>query len=440
MIKLGVILDSGSHVAAWRHRDVPADAAWSFPHHLNLAQIAERGLFDMVFFADSLATRSMENPEIASLAEPAKHLEPMLLLAGIAASTKHIGLVSTATTTYYEPYHLARFFATLDHMSNGRAGWNLVTSQNANEAGNFGRSEHPTRDVRYARARDFVRVVQGLWDSWTDDAFLYDKEQGRYFDPGKMQILRHRSDHFNVAGPLNVPRSPQGWPVITQAGSSLEGMALGAETSDVIFTAQLELEDAVQFAADVRRRALGFGRNINSIKIMPGIVPFVGRTRQEAMEKRAALDVLIGPELGLSVLSALIGNVDLSGYDLDGPLPDLTPSNTSQSRQALFIAAAKRDGLTIRQLYQRACCANGHRVVTGTAHDIADDLTAWFEAGAADGFVLIPASLPGGLEDFVNQVVPELQRRGLFRTAYDGVTLRENLGLPRPLGQQRGSV
>lgn len=432
MIKLGVILDSGSHVAAWRHPDVAADAAWSFQHHVNLAQIAERGLFDMVFFADSLATRSMDNPAIASLAEPAKHLEPMMLLAGIAAVTRHIGLVSTATTTYYEPYHLARFFATLDHISGGRAGWNLVTSQNAGEAFNFGRGEHPDRHSRYARAREFAETVQGLWDSWEDDAFVYDKQSGRYFDPEKLNLLRHAGDHFTVQGPLNVPRSPQGWPVITQAGSSADGKELGAATADIIFTAQTDLDTAKAFAADVRQRAIQSGRDPSSIKIMPGIVPFVGKTRQEAEEKRARLDALIHPDLGLSVLSALIGNVDLSGADPDGPLPDLPPSNTSESRQALFVAAARRENLTIRQLYQRASCANGHRPVFGTPQEIADDLQSWVEADAADGFVLIPAWLPGGLEDFVTHVVPELQRRGLFRRQYEGATLRENLGLPRP--------
>ena len=432
MINLGVILDSGSHVAAWRHPDVPADAAWSFAHTLGLAETAERGLFDMVFFADSLATRGMDNLAAASLAEPSKHLEPLLLLAGIAARTSHIGLVSTATTTYYEPYHLARFFASLDHMSDGRAGWNLVTSQNANEATNFNRTEHPARQDRYERAREFALTVQGLWDSWDDDAFVYDNANGRYFDPAKLHILNHAGKHFAVKGPLNVPRSPQGWPVVTQAGSSEAGKALGAETADIIFTAQHDLTTAVAFARDVKGRLASFGRDPSSLKVLPGIVPFVGATRQEALDKQATLDALIPPELGIATLSALLGNVDLGGCDIDGPLPDLPPSNTSESRQALFAATARRENLTIRQLYQRACTANGHRTVIGTPEDIADDLEKWHHAGAADGFVLIPASLPNGLTDFVDHVVPVLQKRGLFRTAYEGKTLRENLGLPRP--------
>lgn len=431
MLNLGVILDSGSHVAAWRHPDVSADAAWQFSHYAGLAQLAERGLFDMVFFADSLATRSMADLASASLAEPSKHLEPMLLLAGMAAVTKHIGLVSTATTTYYEPYHLARFFATLDHMSDGRAGWNLVTSQNANEAQNFGRPQHPPREDRYARADEFVKTVQGLWDSWSDDAFTYDKASGQYFDPAGLQLLNNRGLHFDVAGPLNVPRTPQGWPVVTQAGSSEQGKALGAETADIIFTAQHDLTTAVAFAADVKGRLAQFGRAPEALKVLPGIVPFVGATREEALAKQAQLDALIEPRLGLSVLSALMGNVDLSGYDLDGPLPELPQSNTSQSRQALFVATARREGLTIRQLYHRACTANGHRVVAGTAEEIADDLETWHRAGAADGFVLIPAWLPGGLSDFIEHVVPVLQYRGLFRTRYEGKTLRDNLGLPR---------
>jgi FMN-dependent oxidoreductase (nitrilotriacetate monooxygenase family) len=374
----------------------------------------------------------MENLEAASRAEPSKHLEPLLLLAGIAARTKHIGLVSTATTTYYEPYHLARFFASLDHMSAGRAGWNLVTSQNANEAGNFGRAEHPARQDRYERAREFALTVQCLWDSWDDDAFVYDKAKGRYFDPAKLHLLNHVGKHFSVKGPLNVPRSPQGWPVITQAGSSEAGKTLGAETADIIFTAQHDLATAVAFARDVKGRLAGFGRHPSSLKVLPGIVPFVGATRQNALDKQTALHALIHPELGLSVLSALLGNVDLNGCDIDGPLPDLPPSNTSESRQALFVATARRENLTIRQLYQRACMANGHRTVIGTPEEIADDLEKWHRAGAADGFVLIPASLPEGLADFVDHVVPILQKRGLFRTAYEGTTLRENLGLPRP--------
>ncbi len=437
MLNLGVILDAGSHVAAWRHPDVPADAAWSFEHLLNLAQIAERGFFDMVFFADSLATRSMADLASASRAEPAKHLEPMLLLAGITARTSRIGLVSTATTTYYEPYHLARFFASLDHMSHGRAGWNLVTSQNSQEAGNFGRPQHPPREDRYRRAREFALAVQGLWDSWADDAFLYDKAGGRFFDPAGVQLVDHIGEEFAIRGPLNVPRSPQGWPVVTQAGSSEEGKALGAETADVIFTAQHNLATAAAFAADVKGRLRGYGRAPDSLKVLPGIVPFVGVTREEAFAKKARLDALIPPDLGLSVLSALIGNVDLSGCDLDGPLPDLPPSNNSQSRQTLFVAAARRDNLTIRQLYERACLANGHRVVVGTPEDIADDLEKWHHAGAADGFVLIPGWLPGGLAEFVDAVVPVLQGRGLFRTSYEGQTLRENLGLGRPAFRRR---
>jgi FMN-dependent oxidoreductase (nitrilotriacetate monooxygenase family) len=430
MIKLGVILDAGSHVAAWRHPDVPRDAAMSFSHISALTKIAERALFDTVFFADSLATDIAAAPEIAMRAEPFKHFEPMMLLAALATLTTNIGLISTATTTYYEPYHVARFFATLDHISNGRAGWNLVTSLNVKEAENFGLMQHPPRERRYDRAREFVDVVRGLWDSWEDDAFVCDKDEGTFFRPDKVNELNHVGTYFKTAGPLNVSRSPQGWPVITQAGSSEDGKSLGAETADVIFTAQQTLQSGVAFADDVRRRAVAVGRDPSSIKIMPGIVPFVGKSRAHAKKKLSALDELLHPELGLSVLSALIGGVDLRGFDFDGPLPELPPSNASQSRQALLVDAAKREGLTIRQLCYRACVANGHRLVFGTAEEIADDLEKWHRAGAADGFVLIPAWLPGGLENFTRYVVPVLQERGLYRDKYEGKTLRENLGIP----------
>jgi alkanesulfonate monooxygenase len=440
MIKLGVILDSGSHVAAWRHPSVPGDAAWSFRHMVSLAQTAERGLLDMVFFADSLATRRAPDAEIASLAEPAKHLEPITLLAGMAAVTSHVGLVATATTTYYEPYHLARFFGSLDLISEGRAGWNLVTSMNEDEALNFGHPNHPPHAERYDRATEFARVVLGLWDSWDDDAFLHDKATSRYFDPAGLQILDHKGAHFEVKGPLNLPRSPQGRPVITQAGSSEAGKELGAETADVIFTAQHDLETAKRFYADVKARLPRFGRAAGDLKIMAGIVPIIGRTREEAEAQRALLGELIHPDIGLAVLSALLGGVDLSGHDLDGPLPPLPVSNSSQSRQALLIELARRDNLSIRQLYQHACSANGHRTLTGTAEDIADELEAWYREGAVDGFVLIPPFLPVALDDFVDQVVPILQRRGLFRTAYEGRTLRENLGLPRPAFKRRTAL
>jgi FMN-dependent oxidoreductase (nitrilotriacetate monooxygenase family) len=429
VIKLGVIIDSGSHVAAWRHPDVPADAAWSFDHALNVAKMAESALFDMVFFADALAAEHVEGNGIAGFSEPAKHLEPLMLLAALAVSTRNIGLVTTATTTYYEPYHLARYFATLDHLSGGRIGWNLVTSLNIGEAVNFGLSDHPSREKRYSRAREFFEVVRALWDSWDADAFIYNKASGRFYDETKFRKIDHRGSYFDVAGPLNVPRSPQGRPVVTQAGSSAAGMGLGAETADVIFTAQVELENAILFANDVRRMAVGFGRSVEAVKVMPGIVPFIGASKEEARGKLDQLDRLVDPSFGVAVLSELLGGVDLSGCDIDGPLPILNASNASASRQSLFVQQAKKENLTIRDLYKRACVANGHRLMFGTPDEIAEDLIQWHLAGAADGFILIPAWLPGGLEDFTRYVVPILQERGHFRSAYEGVTLRANLGL-----------
>jgi N-acetyl-S-(2-succino)cysteine monooxygenase len=429
MIKLGVIVDAGSHVAAWRHPDVPADAAWSLDHVLNVTRTAEAGLFDMVFFADALAAENVNDDRTSGFSEPAKHLEPLLLLSALAVSTKNIGLVSTATTTYYQPYHLARYFATLDHLSGGRAGWNLVTSLNVHEALNFGLTDHPDRAVRYERAREFFEVVRGLWESWDADAFVYDKASGEYYDKRKFRPINHHGKFFEVSGPLNVPRSPQGRPVVTQAGSSLEGIGLGVETADIIFTAQLDLTAAKAFAEGIRQKAAAFGRSPGSPKVMPGIVPFVGASKEDAMRKLHLLDALVKPEFGVAILSELLGGADLSNCDVDGPLPPLGASNASAARQALFARQATEQGLTIRQLYQRACVANGHRMVFGTAEEIAEDLIAWYSAGAADGFVLIPAWLPGGLAEFVAQVVPVLQERGYFRTTYEGTTLRANLGL-----------
>lgn len=427
MIHLGVIIDAGSHVAAWRHPTVPANAAWSVDHAVSVAKLAENGLFDMVFFADSLAVEGAEDLAIAQFAEPARHVDPLLLLSAIAAHTSRIGLVSTATTTYNQPYHVARMFASLDHISGGRAGWNLVTSLNLREAENFGFSAHPERSLRYERAQEFADVVLKLWESWHENAFVLDKATGQYFDPAKQQLTNHDGKFFRVKGPLNVPRSPQGRPVITQAGSSAEGLSMGAKIADVIFTAQTSLETGKKFAQEVRQIAAQQGGRSSPPKILPGVVPIVGRSRRDAQEKLDALDELIEPQYGLSYLSTLLGGVDLSGCDPDDFLPELPASNASISRQALLVADARRNKLTIKQLYRRACLANGHRVLLGSPEEIADDLALWYREGAADGFVLIPAALPADLEAFTTTVVPILQEQGLFRTAYEGTTLRQHL-------------
>ncbi|MBW4699295.1 MAG: LLM class flavin-dependent oxidoreductase [Aphanocapsa lilacina HA4352-LM1] len=426
-------MGAGHHVAAWRHPDARADGSLDFSHYRHLARTAERGNFDMIFLADGVAVWDRgEGSEALSRSGNVVGFEPLTLLSALSAVTEHIGLAATASTTYNEPYHLARKFASLDHLSGGRAGWNLVTSASEAEAKNFNRDRHMEHALRYERAREFVEVVSGLWDSWEDDAFLYDKHSGISFDPGKLHVAGHKGEHFSVRGPLNVARPPQGYPVIIQAGSSEAGQQLAAQTAEVIFTAQQTLAEAQAFYASVKGKLARYGRTPEHLKIMPGVFAVIGKSEQEAKAKYEQLQELIHPQIGLSLLSALVGGVDLSGYPLDGLLPDLPDTNNGKSRLKLVTDLARRENLTIRQLYESIAGARGHRTILGTPAQIADQLEEWFLEDAADGFNIMPPHLPGGLEEFVDLVIPELQRRGLFRTEYEGRTLRENLGLPRP--------
>jgi FMN-dependent oxidoreductase (nitrilotriacetate monooxygenase family) len=405
----------GHHVAAWRHPSTDLRTPL-FELYRRQARIAEDACLDAIFFADNVALTG------------APTLEPLTLLSALAAGTTHLGLVATATTTYNEPYHLARKFASLDSISNGRAGWNLVTSDNAAEAGNFGRDEHVPHAERYARVREFHDVVDGLWRTWERDALVGDKENGVLYDPARVHRLGHRGEHFAVAGPLNVTPSPQGRPVVVQAGSSDTGRALAAATADVVFTAQPTLASAQAFYRDMQERRAREGRE--PLRILPGIYAVVGESTGHAQEKYQQLQDLIEPTAGLALLGRMIGNVDLSGYPLDGPLPELPLTQTGQrSRQQLLTAIAEGENLSIRQLYERIAGGRGHLTVIGTGEQVADQIQAWFEAGACDGFNLMAPLLPAGLEDFAREVVPVLQRRGLFRSAYTSSTLRGHLGL-----------
>ncbi|EIK98447.1 xenobiotic compound monooxygenase A subunit [Pseudomonas sp. M47T1] len=430
-LKLGAFLmATGHHVAAWRHPDVPANAGLDFKHYKRLAQVAERARFDTLFVADSVAAAT---GDIASRMARSDHFEPLTLLSALSAVTEHIGLISTVTTSYNEPYHVARKFSSLDHLSGGRAGWNLVTSDAAAEAQNFGRDEHIGHADRYSRAREFYQVVTGLWDSWADDAFTRDKAGGQYYDPAKLHVLNHVGEHFRVKGPLNVARSPQGRPVIVQAGSSETGRELAAQTAEVVFTAQTSLANAQAFYADLKGRLAKFGRSDDSLKIMPGVFVVVGDTEAQAREKFEAFQALVEPEVGVALLGRMLGNFDLSGYPLDGPLPELPLTDSGQqSRQKLLTELAGQENLSLAELGRKIAGGRGHYSLIGTAVQIVDQLQEWFEQGAADGFNVLVPHLPGGLEDFADYVVPELQRRGLFRTEYEGTTLRENLGLERP--------
>jgi FMN-dependent oxidoreductase (nitrilotriacetate monooxygenase family) len=339
--------------------------------------------------------------------------------------------VATASTTYNEPYHVARRFASLDHLSGGRAGWNLVTSGNPHEAMNFGRDEHVEHDARYRRAREFFDVVTGLWDSWADDAFIRDVESGVYFDPAKLHTLNHKGEHFKVKGPLNIARPVQGWPVIVQAGASEAGRQIAAETAEAVFTGQTSITEARKFYADVKGRMAKAGRSPDHMKILPGVFVVVGDTVEAARAKKRKLDSLVHPDSGIASLSVALGT-DVSGFDLDGPLPEIPESNASQSGRQRLVDMAARDKLTVRELAQIVGGSYGALELVGTPQTIVDRMEEWFSTMACDGFNVMFPYVPEGLDDFVDRVTPELQRRGLFRKEYEGRTLRENLGLPRP--------
>jgi len=430
-IKLGAFLmETGHHIAAWRHPDALESGGLNFAHYAELAAVAERAKFDAVFFADNVGVNET-NVNVLSRTARADHFEPLTLLSALSVVTKNIGLIATVSTSFNEPYNVARKFASIDHLSGGRAGWNMVTSSSQIEALNFNLEEHYQHASRYERAREFHQVVLGLWNSWDHDAFLRDKASGRYFDPEKLHVLNHHGKHFKVRGPLNVARSPQGTPVVVQAGASEAGRELAAETAEVIFVAHQTFQEAQDFYRDLKDRLPRFGRQPDHLKIMPGIFPVIGRTQEEADEKFDALQQLVHPDVGLALLSKMSG-ADLSPYPIDGLVPDLPETNGGKSRQQLLLDLARRDKLTIRQLYLRIAGARGHQQVVGTPKSISDQLQQWFEEEGADGFNIMSPWLPGGLTDFTELVVPELQRRGLFRTEYSADTLRGNLELPYP--------
>lgn len=432
MMRLGLfIAGEGHHVAAWRDPAARDGASQDIGHFAALARAAEAACFDFLFTADTNAVFYGDDPEQWRRTTAALRLEPLTLLSALAMVTEHIGLVCTATTTYLDPFHVARLFASLDQISGGRSGWNVVTSSAPAEAYNFSHDAHPPYDERYRRAAEFIEVACGLWDSWEGDAIVADRAAGLYFDPAKLHRLDHAGEHFSVRGPLTVQRSPQGRPVIVAAGQSEMGRDLAAEHAEVVFTVQQDFDEARAFYADIKRRAARHGRAPESIKVMPGVLPVVGRTRRAAEERLERIQSLIHPELGLARLSAILG-ADLSGYPLDGPLPALPPSAEQQGRQQVVIDLARRESLTIRALYKRVTGVRAHRIVCGTADEIADSLEGWYRGGAADGFNVMALTFPDGLDDFAAQVIPILRRRGLFRSEYQGPTLRDNLGLPVP--------
>lgn len=432
------IYPAGHHEAAWRHRLSEPHRIYDADYYQEIALTAERAGFASVFFADSPSLR--ETIEFNA----AGRLDPLILLTTIAAATEHIGLIATASTTYTEPYNLARSFASIDHVSKGRSGWNIVTTDAVGAGPNFG-IIHPDNDTRYDRAVEFTEAVLALWDSWDDAAIQLDRAAGRYADPSRVREINARGRHVNVRGPLNVPRPPQGWPVLVQAGASNRGRAFAARYAEVVFAAQQRLSDGQEFFSDIKTQVAALGRDPKGVKILPGLCPFIGSTGAEAVALKQEFDELTVPAYGLHQLASMTG-VDLAGHDLDRPLsPDLFAGAGSlvdnrKSRRQVVASIVERERPTVRQLLHKLAGARGHNVIVGTPERIADEIEAWFTGGAADGLNIMPPYLPGGLTVFIEEVVPILRRRGLFSGQYQGQTLRDNLGLARPVDRSASRI
>ncbi|KAL4976709.1 luciferase-like domain-containing protein [Aspergillus desertorum] len=421
------------HTGAWRYPGSYADANFNLAHLKSFIRKLEDAKFDAFFMADHLAVLNMP-VEALKRSHTVTSFEPFTLLSALSQVTERIGLAATASTTYDEPYHIARRFASLDHLSNGRAAWNIVTTGNPESSKNFGKDEHLEHSERYKRAREFYEVVTGLWDSFADDAFIRDKESGIFFDPEKMHVLNHHGDDLKVRGPLNIARPVQGWPVIVQAGQSEPGRQLAAETAEAVFCSPRDLEGAKALHRDIKGRAEAAGRNRDHIKILPAAFILVGDTVEEAKRKRLELDSLVHYDSAIASLSVALGT-DASGFDPDGPLPtDLPETNASKTSRAGVLKLAEDEKLTVRQLAQRLGGYSGLAFV-GTPESIAEEMETWLREEGADGFTVVFPFLPQGLDDVTQRVVPELQRRGIFRKEYTGSTLREHLGLPRPQNQ-----
>lgn len=429
-MRFGVFVQApGHHVGGWRHPDAVTTGWPNLALMQHIAATAERAKFDMFFLGDGFATGYGEHPSTIG------KFEPMTLLAALAIATSKLGLAATGSTTYAEPYHLARAFASLDHISGGRAGWNVVTTAYAKSSAVFGR-QHPPHAERYAMAEEFVEACRLLWDSWDDGAFIGDKQEGRFVKPGSLRIPDFKGKYFVVEGALNVPRAPQGHPVLIQAGSSGPGQALAARIADVVFTAQNDLDEAFVFYKALKAQVAGFGRRADEVLVMPGVMPIVGDTDAAAQATFTELNRNIDTAQAFTVLSERLG-MDVSSWPMDGPVPTPPETEHLKSRAALLMEMARRDKLTLRELYYRVAAARGHLLLVGTPAKIADTLQRWFEAGAADGFNVMPPFFPGQFDAFADKVIPILQDRGVFRTDYTGRTLRDHLGLRRPVRQLR---
>jgi alkanesulfonate monooxygenase len=433
-MKLALFLtgDGNYHMAGWRLPGSTNDGGQNIQRWVEAAQAIERAKLHMLFIADAASPPGTDDLETLSLTARIDRMDPIPILSAVSMVTKHVGLAATMSTTYLEPYNLARTVASLDHISGGRAAWNIVTGSNKDDALHFNREAHAPHAERYARAEEFVDVVRGIWDSYDDDAFPRDKTSGVYMRPEKVHFLNHNGKYFKVRGPSAVPRSPQGHPVLIQAGSSEPGMNISARVADIVFTSQSSLKSAQAFYANVKGRCHLYGRSPDHMLVLPGALLFMGETESEAKEKFEQLNALIPLRVAMQRLSANLGGVDLSKFDLDAPLPDIPVNNARVSAVESYIAISRREGLTLRQMAMRAAAAKHHWTLVGSVKQVADELESWFVNGAADGFNILPSDTPGGIKILVDKLVPELQRRGLFRREYEGKTLRENLSLPRP--------
>jgi N-acetyl-S-(2-succino)cysteine monooxygenase len=434
-MKIGVMIsDVGVHPAAWLDPSTPLGGEISFPFYLQLAKLAEAGKLDFFFVADSLASRTGNMPGIMRQCTYMAHFEPLTLMAALAAGTQRIGLAATISTTYSEPFNVARLFASLDHISGGRAAYNVVTTANADAAANFGRDTHEDHALRYKRANEFIDVLNGLWDSWDDDAFVRDRETGIHFNPAGLHPLNHKGEFYAVKGPLNVPRSPQGRPVAISAGGSPPGRELAARTSEVVFSVDRDLQKALAYYKDLKGRMAKYGRAPQELTVMTALNPFVGRTDEEAQKGFECLQARIHPDVGRAILSVDL-DVDLRGLPVDEPIPEeILPAGTNATKSYFdkMVEAMSARKMTLREMYEaNAASRGGMNAIVGSAKTVADRMEEWFAGGATDGFMIRAPYLPDSLEKFVRMVIPELQRRGLFRKDYAGSTLRDHLGLAR---------
>lgn len=425
-MKLGLFLAGyGHHVASWRHPQASEAGPMDLEHLINVAKTAEKGKFDLLFLADSLFVSETSHPNILS------RFEPLTLLSVLARETQHIGLASTASTTYEEPFHLARRFSSLDHISNGRAAWNIVTSSINSTAENFNGTKHMEHELRYERAEEFVDVTTQLWRSWESETFKRDKQEGVFIDASKLHAINHVGKHFKVRGPLNIERSPQVRPLLIQAGSSPTGTELAAKVADVVFTAQSNRNDAQTFYEKIKTKATHYNKTKNQIAVMPGLFPVIGDTEEAAQQQYQQLQDLILPEIGLKILAPYVGEIDLTQYDLSTPFADISfdTGNGVQSRFEVILREAKAHDLTLEQVMKQVAGSRGHHIVVGTPEQIADKMEDWFNNKAADGFNIMPPLLPTQFDKFVEQVIPILQKRNLVQTSYVSGTLREKFGL-----------